>query len=91
MRINPKGTYERAIGEKDYVVPRGGYFFEVPQPPPLPPPLPLTVPTSSSHMRSAPQPLSPVHHIRYLWHFCLLEVDSASVLDRSTMCVGFQC
>lgn len=29
MRINPQGTYARAIGENDYLVPRGGYFFEV--------------------------------------------------------------
>lgn len=29
MRINPQGIYARAIEEYDYVVPRGGYFFEV--------------------------------------------------------------
>lgn len=29
MRINPHGMYARAIEETDYIVPRGGYFFEV--------------------------------------------------------------
>lgn len=29
VRINVQGSYERAIDENDYQVPRGGYFFEV--------------------------------------------------------------
>jgi hypothetical protein len=29
VRINPHGMYARAIEETDYIVPRGGYFFEV--------------------------------------------------------------
>lgn len=29
VRINTHGVYARAIEDTDYIVPRGGYFFEV--------------------------------------------------------------